>query len=102
MIRIYILVKHGDSGQVLLHSLKTPKEQGMRGGEGEDSWKEEQKRGCGLHASWGSSRKATELSRGLGGGLPLGWGLCTAAGWAGQESFRLPGTQLWMGGQPAE
>ena len=71
MIRIYSLVKNGDSGQVLLHSLKTPKEQGMRGGEGEDSWEEEQKRGCGLHASWGSSRKATAFG---GCGVVSLWG----------------------------
>lgn len=39
--RIYTLVKNGDSGQALLHSLKTPKEQGMQGGEREGSWEEE-------------------------------------------------------------
>lgn len=70
--RIYTLVKNGDSGQALLHSPKTPKEQGMQGGEREGSWEEERERGCGVHASWGSSQKATELSRGLGVVSPWG------------------------------
>ena len=70
--RIYTLVKNGDSGPALLHSLKTPKEQGVQGGEGEGSWEEERERGCGVHASRGSSQKATGLSGGLGVVSPWG------------------------------
>lgn len=49
---------------------KPPKSRGMRGGEGEDGWEEEQKRGCCVYTSQGGSQKATELSRRAGG---RGW-----------------------------
>ena len=86
---------------------KPPKS--MWGGEGEDSWEEEQKRGCCVYTSQGGSQKATELSRRVGG---WGWslqciegveGCCLSAGGGSENQSSghhlktgLQGLRLWF------